>query len=129
MENKEKTKNVVQSSVQQKSFRTQNVVQTDGQEIRAFALPCLFERSPIAYCAKFEQQFGFTHYASVKIVSISECPLYSNPDTSKQLTIFIITFQIMAGLQTFGRIVNLRKHLTLPRQPSIRKLHSSVQLP
>ena len=60
MTNKEKTKNVVQSSVQQKSFRTQNVVQTDGQEIRAFALPCLLEQSPITYCAKFERQFGFT---------------------------------------------------------------------
>ena len=58
MTNKEKTKNVVQSSVQQKSFRTQIGVQTDGQEIRAFALQCLHERSPIAYCAKFERQFG-----------------------------------------------------------------------
>ena len=60
MTNKEKTKNVVQSSVQQNFVRSQNVVQTDGQEIRAFALPYLHERSPIAYCAKFERQFGCT---------------------------------------------------------------------
>ena len=61
MTNKEKkTKHLVQSSVQQKSFRTQNVVQTDGQKIRVFALPCLLGRSPIAYCAKFQRQFGFT---------------------------------------------------------------------
>ena len=60
MPNKEKTKKVVQSSVQQKYFRTQNGVQTDDQEIRAFALPCLHERSPIAHCAEFECQFGFT---------------------------------------------------------------------
>ena len=40
MPNKEKkTKKVVQSSVQQKYFRTQNGVQTDDQDIRAFALP------------------------------------------------------------------------------------------
>ena len=42
--------------------KTKNVVQTGGQEIRAFALPYLLERSPIAVsnCAKFERQFGFT---------------------------------------------------------------------
>ena len=49
MTNKEKSK---------KSIRTQNVVQTDGQEIRAFALPCLLGQSPNAYCAKFERQLG-----------------------------------------------------------------------
>ena len=34
-----KTKKVVQNNVQQKYFRTQIGVQTDRQEIRAFALP------------------------------------------------------------------------------------------
>ena len=60
MTNKEKTKIVIYSSVQHKSFRTENVVQTDGEEICAFALPCLLGRSPIAYCAKCERQFWFT---------------------------------------------------------------------
>ena len=57
---KEKTKNEVQSSVQQKKFRTQNVVQTVGQEIRAFALPCSLGRFSIAYCAKIGRQFWLT---------------------------------------------------------------------
>ena len=41
MTNKENIKNAVQSSVQQSFVRSQNVVQTDGQEIRAFALQYL----------------------------------------------------------------------------------------
>ena len=59
MTNKEKkTKNLVQSSVQEKSFRTQNVVQTDGQEIRGFALQCLLERSSIPTAQNLNDNLG-----------------------------------------------------------------------